>query len=195
MESRLVRVYAQRHGEKCGDFLTEQGREEVRTSLVSGPLAGVNFAAYYASPKNRAIETAEIVSENRDFIRVSYGLVPPLTDLQAKFIWDEAEKKIGDKAEVTILDWADALPSQWGGRMFSQLWATFSEMAREVARENPGDDPLNIYVAGHSPVLELALPENDMRVPRLPTAGVIIYIMKIHGSHFGIQAVEIPGNG
>lgn len=181
-----VRIFAQRHGERDGDKLTQQGIEQIRTSKKLSSVRSVNFSAYYASPKNRTRQTATLFASDDSDVQISYGLYIPLSDSQIDAVWGGVSNQ-----KALVHEWFRNLPRNWGARMREQLLAAFEEMARETAAKYPGASELNIYACGHSATLELALPDAAQETPLLGVSEFIIFIFELTGKEFTLKNTEI----
>jgi len=174
---RIINIYAQRHGQKKGDALTEDGITQIVFSRQSGILANVDFKAFYASPANRTQQTAKLVAQDESLVQTNYGLYAPLTDKQIDHIWGVQFE--GLDHPPTVADWYRALPNNWGVRMHDLLHATFAEMALEAVRDYPEENEINVYEAGHGLVLELALPEEQQTMLPMGLADVIVFKIEV----------------
>lgn len=189
VNTKRIRIFAQRHGERDGDSLTQYGIEEIRHSLELDCFATANFKAFYASPKLRTQQTAAIIAGDPSLVQVSYGLYAPLTDDQIEAIWSTLSGR-----DATIHEWFEALPRHWGPRMRDLLLPTFEEMSREIAIRNPEQQALDIYACGHSLLLEMALPEAEQNIKPLGTSNLIIFTFDLHDEKLELIGSQIVRN-
>jgi broad specificity phosphatase PhoE len=184
VNTKKIRIFAQRHGERDGDSLMAHGMEQIKHSLELDCFVTAKFRAFYASPKLRTQQTAAIIAGNPSLVQISYGLYAPLTDNQIEAIWSTLSGR-----DATVRNWFEALPHHWGPRMHKLLLATLEEMAREVTSKNPGQHDLDIYACGHSLLLEMALPETEQNIEPLSTGDLIIFTFDLHD-----EALELIGS-
>lgn len=186
VNTKKIRIFAQRHGERDGDSLTPHGIEQVKHSLSLDCFATANFKGFYASPKLRTQQTAAIIASNPSLVQISYGLYAPLTDKQIDAIWS-----VFSGRDATVQEWFTALPHHWGPRMRELLLATFGEMAREVTDAHPNEQELDMYACGHSLLLEMALPDLKQGIKPLDVADIIIFTFDLHNDEMELVDSQI----
>ena len=167
MQPKTITFYAQRHGDRYGDELTQTGKHQVQQ--LKHLLGDVHFDAIYASPKNRAVQTATIIAETESAVTVCNGLYPPLTDAQVDRLWNDPAVR-----GSTIHDWYIRLKRDWGPRSHALLQAAMHEMALDAVQQRPDKQNLNIYFASHSLYLEMLLPEQYQQAAPLAVAEMCI---------------------
>lgn len=152
MQAKTITFYAQRHGDRRGDYLTQVGKDQVLRAKHM--FDHVQFDAVYASPKLRAVQTATIFAGGESAVTVSNGLYPPLADSQVDRLWGDP-----DTQGTTIHDWFINLKRGWGPRAQALLLAAMHEMVLDVVQDKPNKNDICIYFASHSLYLEMLLPE------------------------------------
>lgn len=185
---KTVRIVAQRHGERQGDTLTVAGRKQIESIKRSKAFSRFNFVAYYASPKARALQTAQIVAVDST-VSVHYGLYPPLTDAQIDAIWGFAEKRSN-----TIEDWFYNLPRDWGLKMAEHMSRGIEEIIRECVKSNPDNNTLDIYLCAHSLTFEFLLPNKLQNTAPLKCGEYIVFQFEADGQKVLLVNSEIAGN-
>jgi broad specificity phosphatase PhoE len=186
MNTKRIRIFAQRHGERNGDSLTQGGIDQIKTALRLSCFTSANFKAFFASPKQRSQQTAAIIANDPSLVKIDYGLYAPLTDAQIDTIWGTLSGR-----NATVREWFVALPRHWGPRMRTLLSATFEEMIRETVSNNPDQQKLDIYACGHSLLLEMALPDDKQSVKPLDVSDTIIFTFEFRDNMVSLIETQI----
>lgn len=181
-----IRIFAQRHGERNGDELTQAGIEQIKKSKSHKLMKTASFIAYYASPKRRSQQTAAILAGTSENVRINYGLYIPLADAHIDLVWGSVPNQNAD-----ISEWISELPRSWGVRYRQLLLASFEEMARHAASEFPHNSKVDIYACGHSASIEFALSPELLDTPVLAPGEFIIYTFDLTNEAFSYMSAEI----
>ena len=161
MESRLMdgrRIYLMRHGETLyqrvanegalgNGALTERGQEQVAS--VALLFRGVALDAIYASPLERAYETAQIIATEKELdIQVAPELseiIPSETTLAQKSLTDIFQE-IQAFFKNTDSDWDE---SYLGGESFRQVYARAGRLLQTLLAK---DDWQTVLLVAHGGV-------------------------------------------
>lgn len=182
---KTIRIFAQRHGDRKGDNLTDLGRQQIKAVAESGTFQNATFVQYYASPKVRAQQTTKIIAGNKK-IEIHYGLYPPLSDPQIDAIWGPY-----DRSCTTIRDWFVQLPRQWGPRLRDFTYTSFLEIALTSTQAAPNKSDIDVYVCSHSLTFEFLLPDNAQNTTPLKCADYIIFTFNLEGEELSLKNSEV----
>ena len=131
--------------------LSERGREQVRR--LSRRLASEPFAAVYASPLDRAMETARILAEpHRQEVTASAALREISHGHWEQLTRREVEERFPDEAEAWEADPYTFAPA--GGESGLMVVARALPALLQVVREHPGDE---VLVVSHKATIRLLL--------------------------------------
>lgn len=189
-----------RHGEKGQktdpqgeDYLTGRGKKQVAASATKY-LADITFIEVYVSGLYRALETAGIA-----LAITSHPEMEIITESGLDYRWclnarqvpvhslAEAEKRLAEEgvANPTVYDWLRAWPPALGMRQM--MLATIQRLSHEADKEYSSD--VSILMAGHSPVLETAVP-NPREFPRLREADICVYTVDVMNCQVNIESAS-----
>ena len=191
----MIFAYVMRHGQKeTGGHnnlarLTNAGKSQVMHSATSN-LQNVQFDALYCSWKFRALETAvyavSVLPSRNDKLSIITDIGFDYTGAPGLDQYEQASKEVAllaqDKGKpVTVAMWMAVAPEMIGflrERFTKTLLATAHYHHVGAIGRKEAKGTINIFVASHSPVGELACldPENT---PTLHEADIMRYIIDV----------------
>ncbi len=176
-----VSLYGMRHGDKDGDRLTSLGLRQVRAA-AKAHLANISFRVITSSEMHRAQQTAQIVQD------VCGGRLMP-GDPGFGYEWV-------DKAPMDLMcympGYVEILTGMKGnpaiGGILEQcpradlvrvaVLRSMLGLAEHTVSEMGVAEDFNLFVASHSPVIDLPV-NNPGRFERLGTGDIVVYRMKV----------------
>jgi broad specificity phosphatase PhoE len=181
IETVKVNIYGMRHGDKNGDALTKEGREQVAMSCVKN-FGGIPLHGYYSSLRKRGFETADLAMANtrpafhlmkiRRRAAFDYCLAPGITDTKAVTEGEKAYRKEHNIEKETIGTWGKGAPA-WTDFLRGRVYQGLKDVATEQAFDAEGNVTRNVFIGSHSPTIELAV--TDPNFPRLREADMVYY--------------------